>query len=63
MVQTIPLGYLSKKKYPLVRKEFPDARWMAMDGTKYKTLTQAKESITRQMVRRGYAKPKFEIVR
>ena len=63
MVKTIQIVYLSKKKYPSVRKEFPKANWMTISGDKYRTLTEAKRIITRKMIKRGYAKPKFNVVR
>lgn len=61
--QTIPVVYLNKKKYPLMRKEFPKAQWMTMSGDKFRTLKDAKQNITRKMVKRGYAKPKFDVIR
>lgn len=61
MVKTIPIKYLDPKKYPNIKKEFPNARFMTMDGDKFKNLSDAKRIITEKMVKRGYAKPKFEV--
>jgi len=63
MVKTIYLVHLTEQKYPRIKKEFPNANWMTVDGDKFARLSDAKKIITKKMVKRGYAKPKFIIVR
>jgi len=63
MAKTVPLIFLDKKKYPYVKEHFPKARYMNIGGDKFQTLEEAKRKITQRMMKRGLAKPNFEVIR
>jgi len=62
MTQKVLILKVNQKRFPLVKKMFPDVKYMSFDGFKFRTLKDAKDKIKKQFKRKKIAMPEFVIV-